>query len=255
MTIQQHIYNQDPDQITANTQLIAVNGDQGTLRIAVKENLMRASGGGEPRDRGMVSLAANDNWPVRDVVKMDGLTWMVLDQPSTVPQVGDPLTIRIDGDHRERRRRLHTAVHLCLRSIYCQFAEVEVGLAEIDESAESAVIMASVDRDVVDPDIWEVDRRLRSYVLDNRAVEPVKAKSVEAAEEEYGDLLRISDRYAFKGRIRLIHIDGLDLNPCSGLHHRSSNIGPYSLRRMLAESKQIKLRLELRACWTYWYGD
>jgi len=254
MTKQLHLYNQDPDTIVVETELIAVNEDQGTLHLAVSSNLMRASGGGEPRDLGIVSLAVNDNLPVRDVIKRDGLTWMVLDTIDADPQIGDGVTIKIDGGHRERRRRLHTGVHLCLRSVYCQFPEVYVDLAEIDGRAKSAIVAATVNREVTDVDIWEIDRRMRSYVLSVRDVSAVKAKSLDAAEEKWGDVLRVSDRHSFKGRVRLIHIDGLDLNPCSGLHHSSTNIGPYSINRLAAEAIQIKLKLELCECWMYWFG-
>ena len=253
MTKQRHMYNLDPAEVTAKTEIIAVNDDDGSLQIAVKDNLMRASGGGEPRDLGIVSFAANDDSPVRDVIKKDGLTWMAIDDGCR-PQVGESVVIRIDGGHRDRRRRLHTGVHLFLRSVYEQFSDARVRIADIDPSAKSAIISASVEREVNDVDVWDVDRRMRSFVLSERPVTAIKAKSLEAAEAEWGALLRVSDRHSFKGRVRLIHIEGVDLNPCSGLHHTSSNIGPYSIDRMGNNVDEIKVELRLCDCWMYWFG-
>ncbi|MEM1272728.1 MAG: hypothetical protein AAGF88_02865 [Pseudomonadota bacterium] len=91
---------------------------------------------------------------------------------------------------------------------------------------------------------------MRSEVLKGRSVHAAKAKSVEHAESEYGAFFRVSDRHAFRGRIRLICIDGLDVNPCSGLHHRTTDIGPYEVvPEHLPNADQHTLADRVKLCW------
>jgi len=255
MSQQEHVYYRDPDIVEIDTTVIAVRREANATYIAVKQNLMRAGGGGEPRDIGLVELAANDNFEVLSVFKDQGKTWMECGSDVRLINNGDFITVKVDADHRMRRRKLHTGVHICLRAAYDYFSNVVVDVADINDEATAATIVARVNQPVKDEDVWQVDRNMRSIVQLGHPVKSVKAKSIEAADELHGHLLRVSDRYAFKGRVRLIAIEGIDVNPCSGLHASTSDIGPYSMERIsgVEAAEVFAVRIQLLPCWAYWY--
>ena len=252
MSNQQNLFYQFPDKTEITSKIIAARPHFFGAAIAVEENIVRAAGGGEPRDVGKVNGS-----PIRHVEKQEGKTWIVFDGDPALYKPDTVVRIELDGEHRDQRRRLHTGVHLAIRSAYNHFDDIRVTEAEIAEDASSAIIKGDVSRAIGKVDIAKIDMAMRSTVLKEVPVTTNRAKSVDHAEEEHGRLFRVSDRHAFRGKVRLICIEGFDVNPCSGLHHSDSNIGPYEMRANLAggSSGKFEVRLNLSPCWMYWYGD
>ncbi len=253
MSNQTNLFYQFPDKTEITSKIIATRPHFFGTAIAVEENIVRAAGGGEPRDVGTVGGAK-----ILHAEKQDGYTWTAHDADVDRFTVGETVEVVLDTEHREHRRRLHTATHLLIRCAYNHFSEFNVTVADIEDDASSALIVAGTDRLVLSEDIPLIDRRMRSEVLKGRFVHAAKAKSVEHADIEYGALFRVSDRHAFRGRIRLIYIDGLDANPCSGLHHPTTDIGPYELvPEYLPEANQhtFAVRVKLTKAWMYWFSE
>ncbi|MEQ8737192.1 MAG: hypothetical protein RID59_01335 [Hoeflea sp.] len=253
MTKQQNLFYSNPDLTATTTKIVAVRPHFFGVAIALEHNIVRASGGGEPRDLGTV-----DGMKILHAEKQDGLTWTAHDADADRFAVGKTVDVVLDAEHREHRRRLHTATHLLIRCAYNHFSEFNVAVADIEDDASSALIVARTDRPVRSEDISLVDRRMRSEVLNGRSVHAAKAKSVEHAESEYGALVRVSNRHAFRGRIRLICINGLDANPCSGLHHPTTDIGPYKVvpeHLPEADPYTFAVRLKPTGAWMYWFGE
>ena len=252
MNDQKNLFYQFPDKTEITSKIIAARPHFFGTAIAVEENIVRAAGGGEPRDVGKVNGS-----PIQHVEKQEGKTWIAFDGDPALYQPDTLVEIELDGDHRDQRRRLHTGVHLAIRCAYNYFDGIRVTEAEIAEDTSSATIKADVPRTIDKEDIAQIDMTMRSTVLKELPVTTNRAKSVDHAEEEYGHLFRVSDRHAFRGKVRLICIEGFDVNPCSGLHHSDSNIGPYEMRADLASgsSGKFEVRLNLSPCWMYWYGD
>lgn len=252
MTQQKNHFYTDPELTYVDSPIIAVRPHFFGIAVAVADNIVRADGGGEPRDVGEIA-----GRPIHHVEKQEGMTWIAFDgDPGSFP-VGSNVDVQIDLRHREDRRRLHTGVHLAIRCAYNHFATVKVAEAEIAADASSARIIGNVGRVVERRDIAMVDMAMRSEVLKARPVVATKAKSVEHAETEHGSLFRVSDRHAFKGKVRLICIESFDVNPCSGLHHPNTNIGPYEMKAQLDEAERgaFYVTLNLSPCWMCWYGD
>lgn len=252
MSEQKNLFYQFPDKIKIASKIIATRPHFFGAAIAVENNIVRAAGGGEPRDVGKVNGS-----PIQYVEKQEGKTWIAFNGDPAFYKLGTVVEIELDGNHRDQRRRLHTGVHLAIRSAYNHFDDISITEAEIAEDASSATITGDVSRAVNEGDIAQIDMAMRSTVLKQLPVAINRAKSVDHAEEEYGDLFRVSDRHAFRGKVRLVCIDEFDVNPCSGLHHSDSNIGPYEMRANLASgsSGKFEVRLNLSPCWMYWYGD
>ena len=252
MSEQKNLFYQFPDKTEITSKIIAARPHFFGTAIAIEENIVRAAGGGEPRDVGKVNGS-----PIQQVEKQEGKTWIAFDSDPALYKPDTVVEIELDRGHRDQRRRLHTGVHPAIRSAYNHFDDFRVTEAEIAEDASSAIIKGDVSRAIDKGDIAQIDMAMRSTVLKELPVTLNRAKSVDHAEEEHGHLFRVSDRHAFRGKVRLVCIDGFDVNPCSGLHHPDSNIGPYEMRANLSgiSSGKFEIKLNLSPCWMYWYGD
>lgn len=257
MSQQENLFYQKPNLIDLSSGIIAIRPHPKGAALAVAHNIVRAAGGGEPRDQGAVHINGNDQLEIMDAEKSGGMTWLIVDSDPGKLHIEEPVSVQVNGEHRAQRRRLHTGVHLAIRAACNHFSSFNVNAAEIDDDAAGAIVSGKIDRPVTAEDVSLVDRKMRSQVLQGRPVSASKAKSIEHAEETYGELFRVSDRHAFKGKVRLVVIDGFDANPCAGLHHETSNIGPYE---MINESTglangEFTVRLRLSPTWMYWFGD
>jgi len=257
MTKQINLFYNDPDLVAVTDKIVAARTHAEGMAIALNQNIVRAAGGGEPRDHGTVVGTHGDVITIAGVEKHAGLTWLVLPRQPGDISVGAPIKVSLDRAHRERKRRLHTGVHLCIRTALNQLGPLRVTAANIDEEARSAMIRAELARSVTSEDVPAVDMAMRSIVLEGRAVTTAKAKSLDEAESRCPELFRVSDRHAFKGRVRLIQIEDFDLNPCSGLHQQTTDIGCYALRPDPDGHDETEFAVELRLTdtWTYWFGD
>ncbi|ANW02971.1 hypothetical protein LMTR13_25255 [Bradyrhizobium icense] len=128
--------------------------------------------------------------------------------------------------------------------------------ARIEEDAGSALVACRYSTPISDTDIVAIDRAIRSEVLNPRPVTILTAKSVECANKSYGDLFRLSERYTLNGRVRLVCIKGYDVNPCSGLHYHSTDIGPYELNVEAGgdDPNRFAIRIVPTKVWTSWFG-
>lgn len=252
MTQQTNIFNLDPETTDLQSTVISVRPHSAGMAVALQQNPFRAAGGGEPRDIGTV-----EGFLVRDVTKQNGMTWLALGpEAAAVVRVGAVVHAVVDAGHRQQRRKLHTAVHMLIRCACNHFGHFAVTEAEIAEDASHAWVTASVNRAFDQGDVSVIDRNMRSLVHQARHVNIAKAKSLEAAEETYGALFRVSDRHAFKGRVRLACIDGFDVNPCGGLHHENSGIGPYVLEPRAEHDMagSFSVIICLTKTWMYWFS-
>lgn len=252
MTAQNNIFYGEPDLTTISTQVIAARPHHHGVAVALEDNIARAAGGGEPRDIGRIAETA-----IAEIEKKEGMTWIVFNGDPSALWMGSTIEVDLDHEHRERRRRLHTAVHLAIRSACNHFGTFHVTEAEIAPDAFSASVTGNVKQLTSITDIALIDRSMRSEVLKARPVTFAKAKSIEHAEKTYGSAFRVSDRHAFRGKVRLVCIDGFDVNPCAGLHHLSSDIGPYEMIRDVKHAADgvFRVRLSLSPTWMYWFGD
>ncbi|NKB59530.1 MAG: hypothetical protein GKS00_24680 [Alphaproteobacteria bacterium] len=229
MTQQKNLFYDCPDLTSVSSSVIDVRIHELGVAIAAEQNIVRAAGGGEPRDVGCIKIEGSHNSRILDVEKKDGLTWIITDEDISKLETINQIGVEVDAMHRDRRRRLHTAVHMAIRCAYNHFKTFHVLEAEINDDAYAARVIGRANRVVSSDDIIDIKQAMRSQVRICRPVLASKVRSIQYAEETYGDLFRMSARYALKGKVRLVCIEGFDANPCSGLHYTSSNIGPYEM--------------------------
>ena len=146
------------------------------------------------------------------------------------PATGERINAAIDWDTRYRRMRMHTALHLLSAALPYAVTGGSVGDAEgrldfdipeagLDKDEITAKLAAMIAADAPVSTRWITDQELES----NPSL--VKTMSVMPP--------------MGSGRVRLVEIAGLDLQPCGGTHvRRTSEIGAVRVTQIEKKGKQ-----------------
>jgi misacylated tRNA(Ala) deacylase len=178
-----------------------------------------ATGGGQPGDTGTFKISDERIVPITDTRKSreTGRHFHVPAEGSPALNVGDKITAEIDWDRRHRLMRMHTALHL-LCSI-------------IDGGVTGGQIGADKSRLDFDLQDTALDKEAISAAL-NKLVESDKPLSSRWITDEEmaanADLVRTMSVKppTGSGRVRLMEVEGTDLQPCGGTHvARTGEIG------------------------------
>ena len=169
-------------------------------------------GGGQPGDSGNLSWDGGSARIVATRYGEAGEILHVLDEGAALPAAGDAVTVTLDWDRRYRHMRMHTAMHLL-------GAVLKYGVTGGNISAEKS----RLDFDMEDT----VDKEATQAALDGLVAgdHPVSCRWITDAElDAQPELVRTMSVQPprGKGTVRLLEIEGVDLQPCGGTHVRSS---------------------------------
>jgi misacylated tRNA(Ala) deacylase len=210
--------------------------------VALDCTVFYAQGGGQSGDRG--TLLIEDGAPipiVNTVYDADRATILhVPAEGAALPRPGARVIARIDWDLRYKRMRAHTALHLLSVVLPYPVTGGSVGDAEgrLDfDSGEAALDKA------------DVERRLNELIAIDAAVSD-RWIADEELEANPGLVKTMSVRPPMgTGRVRLVAIEGLDLQPCGGTHvARTAEIGRASVTGI---EKKGKLNRRVRIALAY----
>jgi misacylated tRNA(Ala) deacylase len=169
-------------------------------------------GGGQPGDTGTLTFAGGDAVIVDTRYGDDGSIWHFLADDADVPAIGDSVHIGLDWERRYRHMRMHTAMHLLGAvlhygvtggNISAEKSRLDFDMEEtVDKEAVSAALQKLVaeDHDVSCRWISEAELDAQPELVRTMSVQPPRGK----------------------GSIRLLEIEGVDLQPCGGTHLRST---------------------------------
>ena len=199
--------------------------------IALDRTVFYPQGGGQPGDQGVLLLADGRSIAiVNTVYDADRKTILHVPAEGTdLPAVGAGVVARIDWDRRYRRMRAHTALHLLSVVLPYPVTGGSVGDAEgrLDFDSGDAVL-----------DKAEVERRLNELIAIDA---PLSQRWITDAELEANPSLVKTMSVkppSGTGRVRLIAIEGLDLQPCGGTHvARTGEIGRASVTQIEKKGK------------------
>jgi misacylated tRNA(Ala) deacylase len=191
--------------------------------IALDRTVFYAQGGGQSGDRGTLVLEDGTSVPIVNTV-YDSDRATILHVPAegaALPRPNARVIARIDWDLRLKRMRAHTALHLLSVVAPYPVTGGSVGDAEgrLDFDSGEAVL-----------DKAEIERRLNDLIGLDAAVTHRWIADAEL-EANPGLIKTMSVKPPMgTGRVRLIAIEGLDLQPCGGTHvARTGEIGPASV--------------------------
>jgi misacylated tRNA(Ala) deacylase len=228
------LFREDSYLKDCEARVVALTPDGG---VVLDRTVFYAASGGQPADRG--SLAANGtSFAIANVVFTDpGKTEIahVLTPDMPTPgapslSVGDTVTAAIDWPIRHARMRMHTALHLL--SAVLPYPVTGGSIGEAESRLDFDIPEAGLDKDAITAKLAEMiaaDAAVSSRWITDAELEAnpglVKTMSVKPP--------------MGTGRIRLIEIAGLDLQPCGGTHVRSTGeIGAVRVTQVEKKGKQ-----------------
>lgn len=204
------LFREAPYDTAFEASVIAAD-DEG---IVLERTLFYPQGGGQPGDRGMLTLADGTSVGVSDTRKGDGdAIRHVIDAEAPRPAAGDRVAGRIDWAARHAHMRMHTCLHLLSVAVPAPVTggslSAERGRLDFDLPA------STLDRDTV-------TARLNELIV---ADHPVTAEWITDAElDARPELVKTLSVQPPRGagHVRLIRIGDVDLQPCGGTHVAST---------------------------------
>ena len=219
---------------SAEARVIAV-GERG---IELDATIFYPLGGGQPGDTGAMVRANGERIAIADTRKGEAIDSVLhVTAPSTpLPAIGETVTLEIDWARRYRLMRLHTALHVmsCVVVAPVTGGNIAPDKARLDFDIDMSLLDAEkieretnalVARGVETETVWITDEELdaRPELVKTMSVQPPRGA----------------------GRVRLLRIPGIDLQPCGGTHVRNiAEIGGIRVLKIRSEGRRNR-RVEI----------
>jgi misacylated tRNA(Ala) deacylase len=179
--------------------------------IRLDRTVFYPTGGGQPGDTGQLRRADGGTVRIADTRKgqAPGEILHLPEPGAAIPAVGETVTAEIDWDRRYRHMRVHTCLHLL-----------------------SAVVTGGVTGGQIGDGKGRLDFDLPDTTLDKEKIQTEIARLI-AENHKVGERWITDDELAAQpdlvrtmsvkppsgqGRVRLLDIAGVDLQPCGGTH-------------------------------------
>jgi misacylated tRNA(Ala) deacylase len=215
---------------TCHARVIALTDKGG---IVLDRTIFYATSGGQPGDSGTLTTESGARIAIETAVYTDLAKSEIAHVPAvgaTTPKIGDSVTASIDWDKRYARMRMHTALHLL--SAVLPYAVTGGSVGDSESRLDFDIPEAGLDKDAVTAKVAEM-------IASNASV---TSRWITDAELEGNPSLvkTMSVKPPMgTGRVRLIEIAGLDLQPCGGTHVRATGeIGSVRVTQVEKKGKQ-----------------
>jgi len=219
---------------TATARVVAAD-ERG---IALDRTIFYPLGGGQPGDTGALVRSTGERIAIVDTRKGESIDSVVHVSAPGMPQpeIGESLTLEIDWPRRYALMRLHTALHVMSCVVVAPVTggniapekarlDFDIDMSLLDagriESETNALIAGGVETETV----WITDAELdaRPELVKTMSVQPPRGA----------------------GRVRLLRIPGIDLQPCGGTHVRIiGEIGGVRVLKIRSEGRRNR-RVEI----------
>ncbi len=205
--------------------------------VTLDRTIFYPLGGGQQGDTGVIVRANGERIAVTDTRKGESPDSVVHVVGAGSPlAVGDEVSLAIDWDRRYALMRLHTALHVMSCVVVAPVTggniapdkarldfDIDMSLLDADRITRetNALIARAVDTETV----WITDQELdaRPELVKTMSVQPPRGS----------------------GRVRLLRIPDIDLQPCGGTHVRNiAEIGGIRVLKIRSEGKRNR-RVEI----------
>ena len=224
------LFRDDSYQQSCDARVVALTEQGG---IVLDRTVFYATSGGQPGDTGTLTAPDGARIPIETAVYTDAAKSEIAHVPaagSATPKIGDVVTVAIDWDKRYARMRMHTALHLL--SAVLPYAVTGGSVGDVESRLDFDIPEAGLDKDVISAKVTEM-------IATNAAVGSRWISDAEL-EANPGLVKTMSVKPPMgTGRVRLIEIAGLDLQPCGGTHVRNTGeIGAVRVTQIEKKGKQ-----------------
>jgi misacylated tRNA(Ala) deacylase len=206
--------------------------------IELDRTIFYPLGGGQMGDTGVLVRANGERIAIVDTRKGEGLDSVVhVPAPgAALPEVGEAVQLEIDWARRHALMRLHTALHVmsCVVVAPVTGGNISPDKARLDFDIDMSLLDAQkieegtnalIARGVPTETVWITDAELdaRPELVKTMSVQPPRGA----------------------GRVRLLRIPGIDLQPCGGTHVKNiAEIGAIEVLKIRSEGKRNR-RVEI----------
>lgn len=222
------VFRDDPYAKSCDATVIAA--DETGIRL--DRTVFYPLGGGQAGDTGILRLADGREIPIADTRKGDGPE-EILHIPApdtTLPAPGTKVSAEIDWARRHRLMRMHTCLHLLCAVVEGDVTGGSIGNGKgrldfnlpdtaIDKEEITTALNQLIEADHPATPRWIADQELEAnpQLVRTMSVKPPMGS----------------------GKIRLLDIDGVDLQPCGGTHvRRTGEIGPVRVSKIENKGRQ-----------------
>jgi misacylated tRNA(Ala) deacylase len=206
--------------------------------IQLDKTIFYPLGGGQPGDSGVLVRPTGERIPILDTRKGETPDSVVHVPAADAPraELGEPLALELDWDRRYSLMRLHTALHLlsCVVVAPVSGGNIAPDRARLDFDIDMSLL-----------DAQRIERETNTLIASGAATETVWISDEELdAQPELVKTMSVQPPRGL-GRVRLLRIPGIDLQPCGGTHVRNiAEIGAIRVLRVRNEGKRNK-RVEI----------
>ena len=224
----EEVFREDAYRRECAAQVVAINDRGGVI---LDRTVFYPTGGGQPGDSGALCLPEGGEVRIATTVKGDGDAIVhVPAEGSALPGPGTEITAVVDWDRRYRHMRMHTCLHLLCAVVPHGVTGGKIG---IDKS--------SLDFDIGEEslDKEHITAEINRLIAEDH---PVMPRWVDEEELDANpDLVRTMSVQPPRGtgRVRLLDIPGIDLQPCGGTHlRRTGEVGRIRVAKIESKGKR-----------------
>jgi misacylated tRNA(Ala) deacylase len=224
------LFRADAYQSETTATVLSVNERGG---IELDRTVFYATGGGQPGDAGLLVTADGREIAIGTTIYDPEDKSRILHVPlegQAAPAVGDKVTARLDWERRLKRMRIHTALHLL--SVALPYPVTGGAIGEGDGRLDFDIPEGGLDK-------AEIDEKLNELIGRNAAVTESWITD-EELDANPGLVKTMSVKPPRgSGRVRLVRIGEIDLQPCGGTHVRNTaEIGKVTVTGIEKKGKQ-----------------
>ena len=204
-------------------------GEEG---IRLDRTVFYPMGGGQPGDTGLLRLPDGSEIRIVDTRKGESQEDVVHipEEGAALPAPGTEVEAEIDWERRHRLMRMHSCLHLLCAAVTGDVTGGQVGDGkgrldfnlpdtQLDKEAIAATLNRLIEEDHPVTPRWITDEEL--------AANPDLVRTMSVKPPQSG------------GKVRLLDIAGVDLQPCGGTHvRRTGEIGPVRVGKIENKGRQ-----------------
>jgi misacylated tRNA(Ala) deacylase len=216
--VSENLYSTDAYARDVDATVVELDADSNAVRL--DRTVFYPGGGGQPADVGELIGEAGETWPVTGARKSGDEVWHTVE--GAPPEVGTPVTARIDWERRHRLMRTHSALHVLCGVIWRDHGASVTGGNMEPLSGRMDFEFETMSGELV----GAIEQRVNEEIAADREIRVATLPREEAF--AIPDLIRTKINLLPEGisEVRTIEIVGLDLQADGGTHvARTSEIG------------------------------
>ena len=210
--------------------ITSVGEFEGRPYIELNQTLFYPQGGGQPGDTGWIESPVGELRVIDTQKSEANQILLFLEANHPLPNVGDAIHQKLDWERRYSLMRMHTCLHLLCSLVPKGVTGGSVGVEK-----------SRLDFDLGD---HKLDKEVLTQQINQLICTGSEVMSLSISEAELDqqpDLVRTLSVHPPRGSgtVRLIKIEGIDLQPCGGTHVKNTReIGPVRISKIENKGKR-----------------